>query len=281
MPKQGNGPSAISLRALCVISLLLCCAWFLPAQALKASFVPALDSSHPPEPAVSLPERVIHAALSYLGVPYMHAGDTREGLDCSGLVYRVFFDTIGASLPRGVESLYRETQPTRYPLHIGDLLFFDTTSPLRPKVPTHVGVYIGEGRIVHAASEGSRTGVIVSALSDPYYGDRFVGARRVLPWRDSVLDLTVTDEKASIIEVEPFASQEDVTIRVFNAMRGGGPVSFSLMKDGREVISRWIVPGSPKPAELSFQAGIGRWSIRITRIFKGRTLSDVAFTVVE
>jgi hypothetical protein len=123
--------------------------------------------------------------------------------------------------------------------------------------------------------------VIVSALSDPYYGDRFVGARRVLPWRDSVLDLTVTDEKASIIEVEPFASQEDVTIRVFNAMRGGGPVSFSLMKDGREVISRWIVPGSPKPAELSFQAGIGRWSIRITRIFKGRTLSDVAFTVVE
>ncbi len=112
---------------------------------------------------------MIQAALSYLGVPYVHAGDTREGLDCSGLVYRVFFDTIGASLPRGVEGLFHETKASRYPLHIGDLLFFDTTSLLPPKSPTHVGVYIGEGRIVHAASEGPRTGVIVSALSDPYY----------------------------------------------------------------------------------------------------------------
>ncbi len=96
-----------------------------------------------------------------------------------------------------------------------------------------------------------------------------------------MLDLALTDEKTSITEVEPFPSQEEVTIRVFNEMTGGGPVSFSLMKDGREVLSRWVVPGAQKPAELSFQAGIGRWSIRIARIFKGRTLSDVDFTVVE
>jgi probable lipoprotein NlpC len=223
----------------------------------------------------------MHATMSYLGVPYMHAGDSREGMDCSGLVYRVFFDTIGAALPRGVEGLYRATEAAEYPLHLGDLLFFDTTEDLPPKAPTHVGVYIGDGRVVHAASEGSRTGVIVSALNDPYYRDRFLGARRVLPWRDPVLDLTLTDEKSSITQVDPFPSHQDVTIRVFNDMTGGGPVSFSLVKDGREVLSRWIAASTLKPAEVAFQTGVGQWSIRITRIFKGRTLSDVAFSVVE
>jgi hypothetical protein len=193
----------------------------------------------------------------------------------------VFFDTIGANLPRGVGSLYHQTKAIFHPLHIGDLLFFDTTDQLPPKTPTHVGLYIGEGKIVHAASEGSKTGVIVSAFSDPYYRTRFVGARRVLPWRDPVLEVGLTDEKSSTSEVEPFPSEEWLIVRVFNKMTGGGPVDFSLMRDGREVLSRWIVPGTQKPAELSFQTGIGKWSIRISRIFKGRTLSDVAFTVVE
>jgi hypothetical protein len=196
-------------------------------------------------------------------------------------VFRVFYDTMGASLPRGVEGLFRATEPTEFPLHLGDLVFFDTTEQQQPKTPTHVGVYIGKGRIVHAASEGSRTGVIVSALNDPYYRDRFIGARRVMPWREPVLDLAVKEEKTDIAQVEPFPSHRDVTIRVFNDMSGGGPVSFSLMKDGKEVLSRWIVPGTAKPAEVSFETAIGDWSIRITRIFKGRTLSDVAFTVVE
>ncbi len=268
-------------RAAGMVFFLFCAAPFLPAQAIKASFAPRPASSPPSEAAESLPARVIRTALSYLGVPYVHAGDTRDGLDCSGLVYRVFSDTIGANLPRGVGTLYQQTRASRSPLHIGDLLFFDTTEQMPPRVPTHVGVYIGDGKIVHAASEGSRTGVIVSALADPYYHDRFIGARRVLPWRDPVLDLAVTDEKSTIAETQPFPSQEDVTIRVFNEMTGGGPVSFRLMKDGREVLSRWIVPGPQRPAELSFQAGVGAWSIRIARIFNGRTLSDVAFSVVE
>jgi len=281
MPTRKEGPPGMILRPLFILALFLCSAMLLPAQALKASFVPTLAFSRPPAAAASLPARVIQAALSYLGVPYVHAGDSREGMDCSGLVYRVVFDTIGASLPRGVEALYHETKPKEYPLHLGDLLFFDTTEQLPPKIPTHVGLYIGEGRIVHAASEGPRTGVIISALNDPYYRDRFIGARRVLPWRDPVLDLNLTDENSSIAEAEPFASHQEVSIRVFNDMTGGGPVSFSLVRDGREVLSRWIVPGTRKPAEVSFQTGIGRWSIRIARIFKGRTLSDVAFTVVE
>jgi hypothetical protein len=268
--------SRFPVIVLCLLSTAL-----LPGQALKTAFVSTRVSARPAAASVSVPARIIRAAMSYLGVPYVHAGDSREGMDCSGFVYRVFFDTIGAALPRGVDGLYRATEKAGYPLHLGDLLFFDTSEELPPKAPTHVGVYVGSGRIVHAASEGSRTGVIVSALDDPYYRDRFLGARRVVPWREPVLDLALTDEKTSIAQVEPFPSRQAVTIRVFNDMSGGGPVSFSLMKDGREVLSRWITASALKPAEVDFQTGVGQWSVRITRIFKGRTLSDVSFEVVE
>jgi hypothetical protein len=272
------------VRRLCLPAVLLIWGGFLPAQALSVSFTrtnasgPAAGS---PSAAISLPSRVVRALTSYLGVPYVHAGDTRQGMDCSGLVARVFFDTMGASLPRGVEALYHATAAVQIPLHIGDLLFFDTSEQLPAKLPTHVGVYIGAGKLIHAASEGPRTGVIVSRIGDPYYRDRYIGARRVLPWRDPVLDVSLTDEKSIVSEIEPFASREDLVIRVFNGMTGGGPVSFTLLKDGREVLSRWISPSALKPAEVPVRTGIGAWSIRITRIFRGRTLSDVAFSVME
>ncbi len=256
--------------------LLLACA-ALPAQAIKASWVRPAAVASP----VSIPSRIVTAALSYLGVPYVHAGDSRDGMDCSGFVYRVFFDTMGANLSRGVEGLYRGTPVASEPLHIGDLLFFDTTEKMPPSVPTHVGIYLGGGRVVHAASEGSHTGVIVSSLSDPYYRDRLIGARRVLPWREPVLTVTLTDQASVDNEVEPFPSGEEVTIQVVNRMSGGGPVSFSLLKDGRPVVSRWIAPGGLSPARVEFAADEGRWSVRVARIFKGRLLSDVSFSVVE
>ena len=259
----------------CIFALFMACAAGLQGQALKVSWQRTSLA------AVSLPAKIVQESTSFLGVPYVHAGDSRTGVDCSGLVYRVFFDAMGASLPRGVRDLYRSTSPADSPLHIGDLLFFDTTEKMPPSVPTHVGVYIGQGRVVHAASEGSKTGVIVSAVGDPYYRARFIGARRVLPWRDPVLDLTITDASSTSAEVEPFASQPNVTIRVFNGMTGGGPLSLTLFKDGRKVFSRWITAGAVKPAEVSFTAGIGQWSVRVTRIFKGRVLSDLAFSVVE
>jgi hypothetical protein len=247
----------------------------LHAQAVMVSYQRAAPVT------LSLPARVVQESLSFLGVPYVHAGDSRAGMDCSGLVYRVFFDTMGASLPRGVGGLYRSTTPVKTPLHIGDLLFFDTTEHTPPTVPTHVGVYIGKGKVVHAASEGSKTGVIVSSMNDPYYRDKFLGARRVLPWRAPVLDMTLTDTTSTIVEVEPFADEGELTLRVFNGMTGGGPVSLTLLKDEHAVLSRWVTAGALKPAEVSFTSGIGRWSVRVTRIFKGRTLTDVAFSVVE
>jgi hypothetical protein len=267
-----------SFRASLLASVLLAaCPAFLQGQAVKTAWAKPAKT---PETA-SVPARVVASAMSYLGVPYANAGDSRQGMDCSGMVYRVFQDSLGCALSRSVAALYRGTQPGGAPLHIGDLLFFDTDK-LPPSVPTHVGIYVGNGRIVHAASEGPRAGVIVSQVEDPYYRDRLIGVRRALPWRDPVLNMTLRDEAARAVEREPFPSGEKVTIRVFNEMSGGGPVSLSLSQGGKEVLSRWITPGGlGKPAEVTFTTGIGSWSVHVSRIFKGRTLADVAFAVVE
>ena len=115
-----------------------------------------------PGPLVSLPDGVVSAARGYLGAPYVSGGVSLQGVDCSGLVYRVFRDMAGLDLPRGVVALFHSGDPVLSPLHIGDLLFFDTAEGRAPSVPTHVGVFAGGEKFVHAASEGSTTGVIVS-----------------------------------------------------------------------------------------------------------------------
>ncbi|HTZ51249.1 MAG TPA: C40 family peptidase [Spirochaetia bacterium] len=250
----------------------------LPAQAVKAAYL----KTSPARAPQSLPARVIASALSYLGVPYVSAGDSRDGMDCSGFVYRVYSDTAGSVLSRSVLALYRDTVPGSFPLHIGDLLFFDTTGKLPPSVPSHVGIYIGGGRLVHAASEGPRVGVTVSRVDDPYYRERLLGVRRALPWRSPVLQLTLTDQPVSDAQLEPFPSHQTVTLQVSSEMSGGGPVSLSLRKDGQEVLSRWISPGGPgRPAQVQFVTDVGSWTVHISRIFHGRTLADVAFSVVE
>ena len=76
---------------------------------LSVAFLAAqpLSSSSSAQAEASLPDSVVRAAMTYLGVPYSHGGDSREGLDCSGLIYRVFQETARLDLPRSVGSLSR------------------------------------------------------------------------------------------------------------------------------------------------------------------------------
>jgi hypothetical protein len=262
---------------------LVLAAGLLSAQASKPTSLPAGAASRPLEPAIELPRQdlVVQEAMGFAGVPYVHGGDTRQGLDCSGLVYRVFTDMAGLALPRSVGSLFRSGTEVAHPLHLGDLLFFDTSADGSPRNATHVGVYAGNDTFVHAASEGSRTGVTVSSLGSPYYHDRFLGARRVLPWRPPVLSITLTDELHRIVQASPFPSRVPLAVRVYNGMTGGGPVDLILLWNGRTMLSRTIVPGSKRPFELVITPEIGEWTACITRIFKGRELQSVTFPVVE
>jgi hypothetical protein len=119
-------------------------------------------------------------------------------------------------------------------------------------------------------------------VEDPYYRGRLVGVRRALSWREPVLEMTLREQSVSAVEREPFPAGEKVTIRIFNEMTGGGPVSLILRQGESEVLSRWITPGGlGKPAEVTFTTGVGSWSVHVSRIFKGRTLADVSFAVVE
>lgn len=116
-------------------------------------------------------------AVSLVGIPYRLGGNSPQtGLDCSGFVGHVFRQTAGMQLPRDSRAISDAAQPlARDELQPGDLVFFNTLN----RAYSHVGIYLGDNRFVHAAS--SRTGgVMVSNLNDTYWRTRFDGARRVL-----------------------------------------------------------------------------------------------------
>ena len=119
---------------------------------------------------------VVVRALSLIGVPYRYGGeDPAVGLDCSGLVRHAFRHGAGMDLPRRSEDRGRVGTPVRrHELLPGDLVFFNTLG--RPY--SHVAIYIGDGRFVHAPT--SRGEVRIEAMSLQYWNSRYNGARRVL-----------------------------------------------------------------------------------------------------
>jgi len=131
-----------------------------------------------PARANTPPEDIPIYAVSLVGSPYRLGGTSPEtGLDCSGFVGHVFRQTTGIVLPRDSRAISEAAQPLALTeLRPGDLVFFNTLN----RAFSHVGIYLGEDRFVHAAS--SRSGaVMVSSLSDRYWRERFDGARRVTP----------------------------------------------------------------------------------------------------
>ena len=114
-------------------------------------------------------------AVSLVGSPYRLGGTSPEtGLDCSGFVGHVFKQAAGILLPRDARAISESAHPlTPQELQPGDLVFFNTLN----RAFSHVGIYLGDDRFVHATS--SRSGaVMVSNLNDRYWRQRFDGARR-------------------------------------------------------------------------------------------------------
>jgi cell wall-associated NlpC family hydrolase len=120
------------------------------------------------------PGLIVEAARRYEGTPYRYGGESVAGMDCSGLVFRVFTDH-DIVVPRTTEEQFRfgrSVMPDR--LRPGDLVFFDDG---RGRVQ-HVGLVVGGDRFLHAST--SRRRVVEDSLRQSYFRDRFVGARRIL-----------------------------------------------------------------------------------------------------
>jgi cell wall-associated NlpC family hydrolase len=126
------------------------------------------------------PEDIPLYAVSLVGSPYQLGGTSPEtGLDCSGFVGHVFRQTIGIHLPRDSRAISEVAQPLALAdIQPGDLVFFNTDRSF-----SHVGIYLGDNRFVHAAS--SHTGsVMISNLGERYWREHFDGARRVVAPED-------------------------------------------------------------------------------------------------
>ena len=115
-------------------------------------------------------------ALGFLGVPYKRGGTSAAtGFDCSGFVKTLYQDTIGLILPRKASQQAAATEKIeKSDLQPGDLVFFNTMR----KAFSHVGIYIGDGKFIHAPKPGGE--VRVDNLGQSYWTRHFDGARRVL-----------------------------------------------------------------------------------------------------
>ncbi len=119
---------------------------------------------------------VLMRAISLVGTPYLWGGNTPEsGFDCSGLVNYVFRDMLNLRLPRTSRELSALSAPAidLAALATGDLVFFATGGTV-----THVGIYVGDGRFIHAPRTGGT--VRMERLDGRYWQARYAGARRVL-----------------------------------------------------------------------------------------------------
>lgn len=128
----------------------------------------------PADPAKA--NAVLMRALSLVGTPYRYGGNTPAGgFDCSGLVGYVYRDMLDLRLPRTARELAGWEGPRIPPerLAAADLVFFGAAGEV-----SHVGIYVGEGRFVHAPSTGGT--VRLDRLDGPWWRDHYTGARRVL-----------------------------------------------------------------------------------------------------
>ena len=119
--------------------------------------------------------KMLGQAMTLLGVPYKRGGSTAEtGFDCSGFVRHMYETSIGRLLPRRAEEQAIATDKIdRSELNPGDLVFFNTMR----RTFSHVGIYLGDGKFIHAPSAGKA--VRVDDLRAAYWTKRFTGARRV------------------------------------------------------------------------------------------------------
>lgn len=124
---------------------------------------------------------MVATAMEFLGVKYRYGGKgPQQGFDCSGLVAYAAEKSLGLKLPRTAHGQAQQgTAVPRKNLRRGDLVFFNTLG----RKFSHVGIYLGDQKFVHAPRTGAR--IRVDSLNGSYWQKRFTGARRLAPQNTS------------------------------------------------------------------------------------------------
>jgi hypothetical protein len=120
-------------------------------------------------------KKIVDTAQSFQGVPYVYGAESPEAFDCSGFVQYVYAHAAEIQIPRNSKAQWAAGSPVpKEAVKPGDIFVFDTTGA---GGPSHVAIFLGGDKMIHAISEGPKTGVVVSPLSDRYFGPRMIGAR--------------------------------------------------------------------------------------------------------
>jgi cell wall-associated NlpC family hydrolase len=162
------------LALISLAALLAACSSRAPAP---APVVQPQTTYNQPSPS-PIADDVLIRAIGLVGTPYRWGGNTPDsGFDCSGLIKYVYRDAAGISLPRSTREMIVMRAPTVdvKSLQSGDLVFFATNGGSQV---SHAGIYVGEGRFVHAPSAGGT--VRLDYLSNSYWAKSYLQAKRVI-----------------------------------------------------------------------------------------------------
>ena len=207
MPEAPHAPSR-ALRPLIVVAMVLLhatsaqCAQrhadLTLADGARASLAEAADRMLQGTREIGL------FALTLVGIDYLYGGESPErGLDCSGLIRYVFQHVTGVTLPRTAQELSRIGKDIRAAdLEPGDLVFFNT----RRFAFSHVGIYLGNDRFIHAPSRGGEVGV--ASLGSAYWQQRYNGARRLVGVLPALMPSLIAHAEASV-PADPVHAADD------------------------------------------------------------------------
>jgi cell wall-associated NlpC family hydrolase len=172
---------SITLRlTVVVLAVLLGACSSAPPSRPQPVYRPVVTA--PPQVLSQAAEDVLFRALGLVGTPYRWGGNTPDsGFDCSGLIGYVYRDAAGITLPRSTRDMIviRAPDVKLDQLQSGDLVFFATSGGSQV---SHAGIYVGEGRFVHAPASGGT--VKLDSLNKPYWRKAYLNAKRVIQASD-------------------------------------------------------------------------------------------------
>lgn len=174
LPSMHSTPAVVhSFRiALAALCLIVAACGTLPRTPTSG---PSPDPQVQAAAAETVGAEIAIRAIALVGIPYRYGGADLDGFDCSGLVYFIH-QQLGIGVPRTAADQQRAAQHIkRGEAAPGDLLFFHT----RGRGVSHVGIYVGENRFVHAPQSGRL--IELRAIDDSYYGPRLVSVGRLRP----------------------------------------------------------------------------------------------------